>query len=552
MIRSRETFFRRASVALGALTIATSVPACSIYSPPTTASGGPPTYYISPSGNDAAAGTSPATAWRTLHKASNFRFPPGTRVLLQGGKRFDGQLKLGARDGGNASNPVVIGSYGNGDATILPVDTTGISVYNTSGIQIQNLNLVGQLGSDQNNGINVFSTKPAGQRLQHIVISRVSVTGFLNGIAVGGTNPGAGFSDVTISDSDLHGNLDSGLITFGPNFNPNSPTYANQDVNVSGVAATGNLGDPANKATDTGNGIVLGSVQDGTITWSTASGNGGRGGGVLGPAGIWTYDSTHVDIAHDLSHGTKTPNQVDGNGFGLDQNTSDSVLQDDLSYGNAGTGYLVYSSLNDRAQKDNVVRDNISSGDARDGTGYYGGITVIGWVSDSAVYQNTVVMTPAGSIEPPAMRLGPEVRGISARNNIFSTESGPLVAVASAIPTSAALFQGNDYHAVDGSWQVTWGSSVYTSLAEWQAGTSEEVTNGHPSGFDVGPEMVGPVLGLNAQSPTDTSASAGFALIPHSPLIGAGLDLAALGLNPASTDYAGHAQSQQHPNLGAE
>lgn len=549
---SREIFFRRAAVAFGALVIAVFVPACSIYTPPRTAASGPPTYYISPTGNDAAAGTSPATAWRTLYKASEVPLPPGTRLLLQGDKRFDGPLNLDARDGGSPSNPVVIGSYDAGEATIFSADATGISVYNTSGIQIQNLNIAGQLGSGQHNGINVYSTEPAGHRLQHIFVSHVNVSGFVNGIAVGGTNPGAGFSDVNISDSDVHGNLDAGLITFGPDFSPNSPTYANQGVNVSDVVAASNLGDPANKSTDTGNGIVLGSVKDGSITWSTASGNGGRGGGVLGPAGIWTYDSTHVDIMHDLSYGNKTPNQVDGNGFGLDQNTSDSVLQDNLSYGNAGTGYLVYSSLNNGAQKDNVVRDNISSGDTRDGTGYYGGITVIGWVSDTAVYQNTVVMTPAGSVESPVVRLGPAVHGISLRNNIFSTEGGPLVAVANAIQTSAALFQGNDYHAVDGSWQIAWGSSVYTSLAEWQTGTSEEITNGHPSGFDVGPDMVGPVLGLDVQSPTDTSVNADFALQPYSPLIGAGLDLAALGLSPASTDYAGHAQSKQHPNVGAE
>ena len=99
-----------------------------------------------------------------------------------------------------------------------------------------------------------------------------------------------------------------------------------------------------------------------------------------------------MDIAHCLAFGEKTANLVDGNGFGIDQNTSDSVLEDNLSYGNAGTGFLDYTSLNNGQQRDNTIRDNISSDDSRDGAGLYGGITVIGPVKNVAVYQNTVVM----------------------------------------------------------------------------------------------------------------------------------------------------------------
>ena len=133
------------------------------------------------------------------------------------------------------------------------------------------------------------------------------------------------------------------------------------------VVASQNQGDPGVTSHNTGNGIVLGSVRDGAIEWSTADSNGGAGGDTAqGPAGIWAYDSTDVSIEHSLSYENQTANKVDGNGFDLDQNTSDSVLQDNLSYSNAGAGFLVYSRLSNGAQRDNVVRYNISSGDAGD------------------------------------------------------------------------------------------------------------------------------------------------------------------------------------------
>jgi hypothetical protein len=511
------------------------------------------TYYVSGSGNDAATGTSPATAWRTLGRASSATLAPGSRLLLQGGKTFDGQLTLDDRDAGSGSDPVIVGSYGSGVATIHAVTGSGLYVHDTAGVDIENLNVVGgpQPGGS-GTGINVYNDLPSGHRLDHIEINNITVTGFVDGIAVGGKNSQSGFGDVDIQNSNVTGNLDTGLETYGPTFNPQSPTYANQDVQVSHVVADKNHGDPGDKTTNTGNGIVLGSVHDGTISWSTATDNGGAGAAPQGPAGIWTYDSTGMDLEHNLSYDNKTPNRVDGNGFGLDQNTSDSVLQYNLSYGNDGTGYLVYSAKNDSAQKDNIVRYNISSNDARDGNTFYGGISVIGLVQNAEIYQNTVVMASTPTAAPPLLRLGPSVHGIAVRNNMFTTDSSPMVEVTSALPVSAALLQGNDYYSVAGTWQVIWGQTSYTSLSAWRAATSQEVKDGQPTGLDADPNMVGPVVGLQVTTPTDTSAGDAFALKPGSALIGAGLDIGELGMAPQPTDYTGKTESAGHPNVGAE
>jgi hypothetical protein len=227
------------------------------------------------------------------------------------------------------------------------------------------------------------------------------------------------------------------------------------------------------------------------------------------------------------------------------------VLQYNLSYGNDGTGYLLYSGLNNGSQKDNIIRDNISSNDVRDGNTFYGGISAIGYANNSAVYQNTVVMSSAATGTPPLLRLGPEVRGISILNNLFSTESGPTVCTSSPLSESAVMLQGNEYFSVLGPWQVVWGQTIYNSLSDWRAGTSQETAGGQPTGLDVDPEMVGPVLGLSVNNPMAPNAAAGFGLRPGSPLIGAGLDLIKLGVHPAAIDYAGQTQPVQHPNIGA-
>jgi hypothetical protein len=105
---------RGAAGVLGAMLMAMSLASCAWLA----SSADPPTYYISPSGSDAATGTSPSAAWQTLGKATSVAMPPGTRLLLQGSQVFRGNLILGQHDAGDAARPVLVSSYGNGRATI--------------------------------------------------------------------------------------------------------------------------------------------------------------------------------------------------------------------------------------------------------------------------------------------------------------------------------------------------------------------------------------------------------------------------------------------------
>lgn len=102
-------------------------------------------YYVSPTGNDTNDGTSTAAPWKTVAKVNGRSLAAGDRVFFQGGQTFtDAGLQLYSDDTGSAVNPVTVGSYGTGRATLQPpVTQNAIDIYNTAGLYIRDLILVG-------------------------------------------------------------------------------------------------------------------------------------------------------------------------------------------------------------------------------------------------------------------------------------------------------------------------------------------------------------------------------------------------------------------------
>jgi len=519
--------------------------------------GAPPgerTFYVSPTGDDASAGTSPGSAWRTLERATSAVLLPGEQLLLEGGARFTGRLLIDGADAGDPADPVVVGSYGEGRATVEGTDDAAVVVLDTSGVEVRDLTLVGATPVRPGSaGVRFFSDLADGRVLSHVTVSRVEASGFVNGIEVGSEQVGSGFRDVRIEDSVVHDNRDAGVSVYGPEFDPAAPRYAHEGVTVARVTASGNVGDPANSRRNTGSGIVLGSVRGGSVTRSVAHDNGGSGGAHEGPVGIWAYDSTGIVIEHNLSYRNRTARLTDGGGFGLDQNTADSVLQYNLSYDNHGPGYLVYTGQENDAHHGSTVRFNVSSGDARRWS-VYGGITVLGRVRDVHVYQNTVVMVPQSADPSAALRLGPGIADVRAQNNLLvSRRAGPLVVAESDFPASEVALAGNAYVAEGLPWSVVWGADTHGSLAGLRAGTGqEEAADGTPTGVVGDPELPGPVLRLSAVVPDDAATLAGFLPGPGSPLRGAGLDLSALlGAGTPVSDPTGVPVRVGAPDIGA-
>ncbi|MFJ4776238.1 right-handed parallel beta-helix repeat-containing protein [Streptomyces sp. NPDC088762] len=515
------------------------IAACDVetYKPAKPAPPGPHTYYLSPDGDDDHDGLSDSRAWRSLARADSVRFKPGDRLRLKAGAVFKGTFTIGKGDAGSAARPVVIESYGGGRATIAAAGTEGIAVYNTAGVEIRDLNLVGDAKAfKERDGINFFSDLPAGRRLDHVRISNVDVSRFQNGIRFGAGKSGSGFRDVRIVDSTVRDNKDAGIVSFGPAFEEASPKYAHERVTVSRVKVYGNNGDPSADDRNSGSGIVLGSIRTGRVEGSVSHDNGANSSPKAqeGPEGIWTYNSTGMVIEKNVSYANHTGSRVDGGGFGLDNNVSSSVLQYNLSFRNDGAGYLVYSSQNTRAHKKNVVRFNLSGDDARK-LPWYGGIVAYGMrVSELDIYHNTVVMKANGAVRAPALRLEEGLHTVSVRNNVFATDGAPVVDSEWPYQASRVTFQGNDYFST-GKWTLRWGKGTFTDLASWRAKARQEQRGSDPTGTAKDPCLAG------VAAPITDVAKAAAMLVPEcAEDVSEGvLDLRSLGIDPGPVDYFG-------------
>jgi len=500
------------------------------------------TYYVSAGGDDRSDGRSPARAWRTLDRASAQTVQPGDQILLAGGEHFTGQLRLDSDDAGDPTHPVILGSYGQGRAVVDMTDEPAVSVHNTSGVSIGDLTIVGTAGSSPVDGITVYNDLPERTRLVGVRIERVEVSGGKNGIAVGSAAESLGFDDVSVRDSSLHDNAIAGLATYGPGFDADEPVYAHSNVTISGVSAYRNTGDPA-ATVNTGNGIVVGSVEAGRIERSAAYGNGALSAAAEGPVGIWAYDSTGIVIENNLSYGNRT-NGADGGGFGLDRNVSDSVLQYNLSYDNDGSGLLLYGAAETRGHARNTARFNISSNDSRRGD-FHGGISVLGGLSGPGqpggivgdqIYQNTVVMgAGADGAAPPVLRIGDTLDEVTVRNNIFLSQDGGPLLLAVNSTDNGATFEGNNYFGTSEDSRIIWAGAEFESLSGWRYATGQEIVSGEAAGSQADPELVDPSAPTTVTAADQITSVSGFALRPGSPLIGAAVPLA--GIDPGTRDY---------------
>ncbi|WP_225833534.1 right-handed parallel beta-helix repeat-containing protein [Streptomyces sp. NK08204] len=500
------------------------------------------TFYLSPDGDDEADGRTLQTAWQTLRRVDAVRLKPGDRVLLRGGARFPGTLSIGQGDAGNARKPVVIESYGTGRAAIAAVGSHGIEVHNTSGIVIRNLVLTGNVKAfRKQDGISLVSDLPGRRKLPYVRVTGVDVSGFRNGIRMHGGPGGSGFRDVVLRDCTVHNNQEAGVVSDGPAFDATAPVYAHEDITVSKVTAFRNDGDPRAADRNTGSGIVLGSVRHGVVEDSDAHANGKSSSAQAaeGPEGIWTYDSTRMVLQRNVAYANRTGSRVDGGGFGLDNNVSHSLVQYNLSYDNDGAGFLAYSAVPNHAHTGNTIRYNISRDNARK-LEDYGGIVALGsWVSNLAIYQNTVLATAHGSVRAPALRLQPNLDAVSVRNNVFATDGPPLVAAGGHFDTSEVAMQGNDYHAPKG-WNLEWGDGRYTDLAAWRQASGQELQGPRATGTSADPCLTEVPVSTNGPGVGRTGTRRG-ALVTRcaQALAGAAVQLSTVGVDPGPVDYFG-------------
>ncbi|MCE5292692.1 MAG: right-handed parallel beta-helix repeat-containing protein [Nocardiaceae bacterium] len=513
------------------------------------------TFYVSATGSDQNDGRTPRRALATLKAVNALELRPGDHVRLDPRVMFTGSLVLDHHDAGNADDPVVIETAGPGRATISASGGPAVAVVDTAGVEIRDLTLVGNTTTED--GLRFVNNAKNSTRLRGIEVSGVEASGFRNGITLTATG-NSGFEQVTIENSTVHDNVAAGLSTSGPTLTDGPAVYAHKDLLVRNVEAHHNHGDPL-ATKNTGSGIVLGSVEDATVTRSTAHENGGSSNTTEGPVGIWAYDSEHVVFEHNLSYRNLTQG-ADGGGFDFDQGVTNSLMQFNLSYENHSYGYLLYTNAPKTDSLKNVIRNNVSINDAASGTQYYGSITLLGGLSgphtaggirDAAVYNNTVVTSPMAGGTPSAVLIGGTLEKVVVANNAFIV-NGPnrLVQSIDADPGDVR-FAGNSYSAPAGAFAITWGPQTYPDLPSWQAATTQETLGGAPVAV-IGGSVVDPKL-VEITDAHKIETLVGFRPLANSPLIGGGVNLAsAFGIDPDNfRDYLGSPRVRTRWDIGA-
>lgn len=514
-------------------------------------------YYVRAEGSDAADGRSAGRAWRTLARASAQQLRPGDSVVLEGGEDFQGPLVLDADDRGASGSPIVLTSTGLEPARITGGGSSGIYIHNTSGIAISRLALVGGDDHAAADGIAMFND--TGSRSgEGITIADVDVSGFTNGISVGG--PSMGFAGVTVRESQVHDNVRDGLTFYGPRIDPLAPVYANADVLVDSVQSYGNTGQADDLATNSGSGIIIGSTERATVTRSVAHGNGALCNASLGPSGIWSYDSTLVLFERNLSYSNRTgTGTADGNGFDLDVNTSNSVMQYNMSYDNDGAGFFVFTFEPNGMQHGNVVRYNVSSNDVRR-RAFYAGLMIAApdgapgnasGASKTQLYSNTIVMTSQTEGQPAAFRMYGNLSDILIANNIFVTSGGSPSVVSDGQQPDQVLMAGNLYFSADSSLAFQWNRTKFTSVQEWSRSTGQEQSAGAFVGTSADPGLPGPFAALSATAAAELPSAANLIPPSDSPAGRGGVDLAALGVDRGPRTFFGPSHPCPGPGIGA-
>lgn len=492
-------------------------------------------YYVATAGSDSNTGFF-GSPWKTIAHVNAQTFGPGNTISFNGGNTFN-DATLTPVQSGTSQNPIVFNSYGVGQGTISPPNTSSHAIFAHVVAYVQIDNLIG-LGLSSSTGASAgiyFSNDDAGATLYDgNKITRCTVSNFSQaGIYVGGDATTSGFSNFLIDNCTVHNVGREGVIAYG--FTANARVHPNLTITNSLAYSTGFSG------------IVMGNVGTGLMQNCTAHDTGALS--TAGPIGLWTYESDSVVIRNCESYNNVSGNTTDGGGFGIDEGATNCTIEYCYSHGNVGAGFLVYASTS-RAHSGHTVRFCISQNDGSNG-GVYAGITINSDGSASStgldVYGNTLYnsLNVSGAI----VINDSGCTGYIA-NNIFYSASNTPLAVASA-PGSISLLN-NDYFAT-GTFTINWNGTPYSTFSAWQTATGQEKIGSVNVGKTSNPLLTNPGGGGTCATLPPQPCPSGYVLQSNSPMVGTGLNLtqAPYSLSIGSQDYYGNPINPVGLNIGA-
>lgn len=355
-----------------------------------------PIYYLDEIGKDSNKGTDKDHPWQSIERLNQANLCPGDQVFLRGGQVFADTIFL-------TCNGIILSSYGEERATVDAGNKEGLIANGCEHIIIRDINFHG-FGRKQGNttdGIKLLHTK-------NIAITNVEVNGFRGAGIMTFGDKGTRITQVYVHENGFAGiAVMSGL------------EAVTEDLYIAHCIVESNPGDPSILDNHSGNGIVVGGVKRGTIEYCEVMRNGWdmpREGN--GPVGIWAWHSDQVIIQHCISHHNLSPG-LDGGGFDFDGGMTNSVMQNNISYQNAGAGYGLYQFDGAAPWRDNIIRYNLSVDDGYKNS--QSGIHIWSGGSDMAsaeIYGNTIINCTGHAIA-----YLHDVPGLHFHDNIFITGS---------------------------------------------------------------------------------------------------------------------------------
>ncbi len=469
------------------------------------------TYYVSSTGSDANDG-SVSNPFQTIAKVNALTLLAGDSVLFKAGESFGGELHLKPQHSGTALNPVIIGSYGVGRATILPsINQKGIYIHNCGGIEVSDLIItgVGSTTSTQN-GVKVYMDDTLTGNLSHIYLDNLKVSGFKGrGISIstwnysteytllgGSASTARSFDDVRITNCEAHDNGLAGIYSEG-----NYPAKNHTNLYVGHCKVynnTGVVGASGSEASN-GSGILMSGFDTGVIEYCETYNNGVSG---IAGIGLMVWACKSITIQFCSSYENKSANNLDGGGINIDGEAEGCTIQYCYTYNNYGAGLSLYQYPTAIGNfTNNTIRYCISVNDGRKNS--YGAIST--WNGGSTpstgthrIYNNTVYLDASGIVS--GVPSGLELRGLAnvqVRNNII---------VASG--AGVALFDG------------TLGTEILSNNIYYAA--SGATSNLSAGGTIVNPLLVNPTFGAVLPANLAT-ALVGYKVQNTSPAIGAGI-----------------------------
>lgn len=485
---------------------------------PSDTSGSARAYYLSPGGNDNSDG-SREHPWKSLTRIKTLVLKAGDSVLLEGGQLFTGTLQVNYNTIGAPGKLVVIGSYGNGRATINSGNEPGLLINNSRYIQLRNIDVKGAGRKDGNttSGITI-------DYCADIQIDSMEVAGYQkSGLLIRNS------SGIIVQNVFAHDNGYAGISVSGENFSKKDC----RNISLRYCRAENNPGDPSNRSNHSGNGIIVSQCTRCTIEYCTATNNGWdmpRTGN--GPVGIWAWDADSLTIGHCLAYRNKTSRGGgDGGGFDLDGGVTNSVIQYCLSYENEGSGIGLFEYDQAGPWYNNTVRYNISINDGNVSAAKAG---IFIWnasttqkLKDCFIYNNTIYNTQNAAISYASESAN---EGFVFYNNILAGNKDILSGNA-----ITGKYLGNCW------WSKAHGFKVgaVMDFAAWSQQQQQETLNGSQTGLNTDPGFPDAAISI-----TDARALAAFTVYRSSlpALIGGGIGIQQVsGIVTGGQDFNGNA-----------